>query len=143
MMAVNEKMEDKEPNRDALQSRIGKPLLTWGFVNAFVGLVNFFVTLGILRGILLQCLIWGAIDTVIALITLSGKRRRPLEKLREVLFKNTYLDVGFLILGIILIVINISDIVTGSGIGIIIQGGFLLATDGSHARHVKGLLEHQ
>lgn len=94
----------------------------------------------------LQCLIWGAIDGVIALIGAFDLRRRraagePLDlaatrafgrRLRRLLRLNAGLDVVYVAVGLALLALWRTPEGLGHGLGVVVQGGFLLVFDAWH-----------
>jgi carboxylesterase len=122
----------------AYAQAIGRRLMAWSLLSVIIG-----VTLGIFgdsfwRAFGIQCLVWGAIDGVIAGFGLrsAAKRARPPEvearNLRRLLWVNTGLDGLYIAAGLWLIV-ALGDEWRGHGWGIILQGAFLLIFDAVHA----------
>lgn len=84
----------------------------------------------------LQCAVWGLIDGIIVLFGLHNQSRPDIlaaVKLREFLWLNEGLDMGYLALGITLVLIakNIGDSprLLGAGSAVAIQGFALLLLD--------------
>ena len=98
------------------------------------------------QGFGLQALIWGTIDSIIALTALytvyRRSRRYPDEyrdiaetaRIRRLLRMNGRLDIVYVLGGIAIIALCRADpFFVGNGVGIVIQGSFLLLFDRSHA----------
>ncbi|MBD3195111.1 MAG: hypothetical protein GF317_08660 [Candidatus Lokiarchaeota archaeon] len=105
--------------------------------NVLFSVIFYFFVAELLRGILLQAFFWGLIDGLIGLFTYLRKKAFNLEKIKKILLINTYLDVVYVIIGIVLILIGFNLFLTGNGYGIIIQGLFLFVVDLLHYRHIK------
>lgn len=123
-----------------LNKRIALPLLIWGIINTIVGALYFIPASDLIKGVLLQALFWGLIDAILGLITYLRKKEFKLEKIKKILLINTYLDVLYVVIGIILIMLGISAFLAGNGLGIIIQGLFLFIVDLIHYRYIKDKL---
>lgn len=133
-----------------LGKKIGLPLIVWGTANAVAGIFFFLVPMDILKGILIQALFWGAIDAIIGLAAYLGKKETPLEKVMKSLKVNGVLDIGYMVIGVVLMAVTpvldlpqgdiTANYVIGSGIGIIIQGAFLLLADIHHIHMVKEMM---
>lgn len=85
-----------------------------------------------------QFIVWGLIDGIIVLFGLRDNSRPDLVaaiKLREFLWLNEGLDVGYVAVGITLVIIgrwskvNSASLI-GAGLGVMIQGFLLLLLDG-------------
>lgn len=99
----------------------------------------------------MQVLVWGVINAAIALfglVSLRRKQRRPdaskpeaqgreAHNLRRLLLINVGLDVLYTVAYIIVLSSFTTDFARGNGIGIIIQGGFLLLFDAFYALRVQ------
>ena len=145
-------MEDNKSKQgnEPVGKKIGLPLIIWGIINIGVGIFFLLDINDILKGILLQALFWGAIDGLIGLGAYFGKKKDPLEKILKVLKVNSVLDVGYMVIGIVLILISpildlpvgdiTQDYVIGSGIGVIIQGAFLLIADVHHVVMINKMI---
>lgn len=91
----------------------------------------------------LQCLVWGAIDGLIAWAGLRSaqKRSRPPEveaaHLRRLLWLNAGLDVLYIAVGAALIYFSAGQADwLGHGWGVMVQGAFLLIFDAAHAYYL-------
>jgi len=120
-----------------LKKRIGLPLLVWGAINMFAGIFTLFSPSDLIRGVLLQAFFWGLIDAILGLGTFLSKKDFDLEKVKKILLINVYLDVGYAVVGILLILLGGTTFLMGNGLGVIIQGIFLFIVDLIHHRHIK------
>lgn len=98
------------------------------------------------RGFGIQCLVWGTIDGAIALLGVRDLHRRRAAgehtdtggshafaaRLRKLLRLNAGLDVVYVLAGVALVLLWRTPEGLGHGLGVIVQGGFLLAFDGWH-----------
>ena len=97
---------------------------------------------------------WGAVDLVIAGVgALRGRGRVPTaadqRRLHRILVFNSALDVGYLATGLLMLTRSEQlaarmarvepDKVRGDGVGIIVQGGFLLVLDAVFAIRTRGV----
>lgn len=135
-----------------LQSRISRQLLVWSALSLVVGVALLFAT-PFWRGVGVQALVWGAIDAAIAGFgegTLRRKLKRPdadhpdvllreTRNLRRLLLINAVLDVLYIVAGGVVLSTFTTDFARGNGVGIIIQGGFLLLFDAFYAFRVQRL----
>jgi len=125
-----------------LNKRIGLPLLVWGAINMLAGIFTLFSPSDLIRGVLLQAFFWGLIDGILGLGTFLRKKSFDLEKIKKILLVNVYLDVGYVVVGILLILFGGNVFLMGNGLGLIIQGAFLFIVDLIHHRHIrKNLME--
>jgi len=123
-----------------LHQRMGFPLLIWAPVNIIVGSFYLISSTDFIRGLLIMTLIWGIINGILGLTTFFGKKIYILEKIKKVLLINVYLDVGYVIVGLLLIFIGNFALLIGSGYAIIIQGIILFVFDFLHLNHIKKLI---
>ena len=114
-----------------LSRSIGKLLLTWSISSLIIGIVLLFSSPGtILGGIGLQAIIWGTIDLFIAAYILLKQKEQSAEKIASTVYKNIYLDIVYQVVGILVIIAFLQDpYMMGNGIGVFIQGFFLLLLD--------------
>lgn len=133
-----------------LQGRISRQLLVWSAFSTFVGAALLFAT-PLWRGVGVQALVWGVIDAAIAsfgLLSLRRKLKRPdtdkpevLSKearaLRRVLLINAGLDVLYVVGGVVIVRGLATDFAKGNGVGIVVQGGFLLLFDAFYVLQVQ------
>jgi hypothetical protein len=132
-------MEQNFDNKK-LRRRMGFPLLIWAPINIIVG--SFYITSSsdFIRGVLTMTFIWGIINGILGLTTFFGKKIYVLEKIKKVLLVNVYLDIGYAIVGLLLIFFGNFAILIGSGYAIIVQGILLFVLDFLHHKHVKELI---
>lgn len=137
--------------------RVGGQLATWAVASVAAGAAlawaaaaadasgatGFAATL---RGVALQFVVWGGIDGVIAAAGERDRRRRIARgeardpaatqafgaRLRRLLRLNAGLDVGYVVVGAALLLLWRTPEGLGHGIGVLIQGGFLLLFDAWH-----------
>lgn len=133
-----------------LQSRISRHLLVWSALSVVVGAALLFAA-PFWRGVGVQALVWGVIDAAIAffgLVSLQRKQRRadadqPDTQLREthtlrrLLLVNAGLDVLYIVGGVVILTSFATDFAKGNGVGIIVQGTFLLLFDLFYALRVQ------
>jgi hypothetical protein len=120
-------------------------LLVWGAGSIILGTL-FLVTGGpFLRGIGLQALIWGVVDACLAGFGARRAWKRSREapdeyrttrdalRLVRILRINTALDVVYIAVGItVAVLFRANPFGLGNGVGVIIQGAFLLGFDAVH-----------
>jgi len=123
-----------------LNKRIGLPLLVWGAINMLAGIFTLFSPSELIRGVLLQAFFWGLIDGILGLGIFLRKKEFDLEKIKKILLVNVYLDVGYVVVGILLILFGGNAFLMGNGLGVIIQGLFLFIVDLIHYRHIEKTL---
>lgn len=113
-----------------LARRLGMALIAWSIASIFIGIVLFFIPISILQGIGLQAVLWGVIDALIAVAGVLRNRELPSDKVARFLQINVFLDIGYMVVGVLLIVLLWMDsFILGNGIGVIIQGAFLFVLD--------------
>ena len=147
------------PERDPFQHArtVGRQLSAWALGSMSVGVVLVALTsVGVLSGdagqialgFALQSLIWGAIDGVIAWFGARDLRRRLAageaddalasaafgRRLRRLLLLNAALDVAYVAAGVAILMLWRTPDGLGHGLGVLVQGGFLLLFDTVHAR---------
>lgn len=135
----------------SLQARISRHLLSWSALSIVGGVVLLFLA-PFWRGVGVQALVWGAIDAAIAgfgLRQLRRKQARPeagvpenltreARSLHRTLLINAGLDVLYIIGGVVLTNFA-TEFARGNGVGIIVQGAFLLFFDAFYAFRVQRL----
>jgi len=133
-----------------LQGRISRHLLIWSALSVAAGVALLFAA-PFWRGVGVQALVWGVIDAAIAgfgLLTLRRKRNRPdagrpdvlakeTRNLRRLLLINAGLDVLYIVAGGVVLYAFTTEFARGNGVGIIVQGGFLLLFDTFYALRVE------
>ena len=138
-------------------ARVSAHLGWWALASVLVGTTLLLTperTFGALApiafGFGLQSLIWGAIDGVIALSgALDLRRRRAAgeprdaaatrafgRRLRRLLRLNAALDVVYVAVGLTLLALWRTPEGLGHGLGVVVQGGFLLVFDAWHGWRV-------
>jgi hypothetical protein len=128
-----------ESNR--LARRLGTALVAWSLASIIVGIVLLFVPVSVLQGIGLQAVLWGIIDAIIAMAGVLRNKEMSADKAARFLLINVFLDIVYMVVGVILILIFWVDLfILGNGIGIIIQGAFLFGLDLYFYRRFKLLI---
>ena len=144
-----------DPWRHAAQ--VGRQLGWWALASVLVGAAllltperAFGALAPVAFGFGLQCLLWGAIDGVIASIGAFDLRRRRAageqhdaaatrafgRRLRRLLRLNAGLDVLYVAVGLALLALWRTPEGLGHGLGVVVQGGFLLVFDAWHGWRV-------
>ena len=114
-----------------VQNQISIILLGWGLISLLMGVTLFFFNNDFIRGIGTQFLIWGIVNSLIALFSIKRKSQSNSIKLAKILLFNSFLDLIYLLVAIVLIFeifIN-GDSAVGHGFGVLFQGFFLLIFD--------------
>lgn len=142
-----------DPWRHAV--RVSAQLAAWAFASVALGAALLLAwqlawlpdaVVPVARGFAIQCLVWGAIDGAIALLGTRDLRRRRAAgehtdaggshafaaRLRKLLRLNAGLDVVYVLAGVALVLLWRTPEGLGHGLGVMVQGGFLLAFDGWH-----------
>ena len=128
-----------ESNR--LSRRLGTALIVWSIASIISGIVLMFVPVSVLQGIGLQAVLWGIIDAVIAVAGVLRNMEMSAEKAARFLRINAFLDIGYMLVGLVLILLFWVDaLILGNGIGIIIQGAFLFGLDLFFYQRFKALI---
>lgn len=128
-----------DPGYYDFQKLVGQTLLTWGGINAVLGMAAQLFPNPFIKQFGLQALVWGAIDAVIGLFGLRDARRKQAERaaikpqarrFRVIVLVNALLDVGYISGGMFALRrANARGDRAGMGVGIIVQGAFLLLFD--------------
>ncbi len=132
---------------------VGRQLTVWALASVAAGALLLAVagmaaedTAATLRAVAVQFVVWGAIDGGIAAFGERDRRRRLARgeaddatataafgaRLRRLLRLNAGLDVVYLLVGVVLLLAWRSPEGLGHGLGVLIQGGFLLGLDAWH-----------
>ena len=117
-----------------VEQEISLNLFIWGLCSSLNGIILFFFDNSFINAIGFQFIIWGLIDCLIAMFPFVLRKFKKeshiqnLPKLKKILGINSILDLFYVLAGIFLF-FGIFDINQGHGIGVIIQGGFLLIFD--------------
>lgn len=126
---------------------VHRQLAAWAAVSLATGVLLVLVGTPFWRAVGVQFLVWGAIDGAIAAagwrdgrrIARSGDDRdvaeseRHRRRLRRLLLVNVGLDMLYLAIGTALLGFDAGPVRAGHGVGVIVQGGFLLLFDAWHA----------
>jgi hypothetical protein len=134
-----------------LQTRISRHLLLWSALSMLGGALLILFLTPFWRGVGVQSVVWGVIDAGIALFglyTMRRKRfhpeantpqvlRREARALRRLLLVNVGLDVFYVVAGVVVLLTFDTPFAHGNGVGVLIQGGFLLLFDAFYATRVK------
>ena len=113
-----------------LAHRLGTALIVWSIASIISGIVLVFVPVSVLQGIGLQTVLWGIIDAIIAVAGILRNKKMPANKAARFLRINVFLDIGYMLVGSVLILLFwVDPFILGNGIGIIIQGVFLFGLD--------------
>jgi hypothetical protein len=133
-------------------ARIGRQLGAWAAASVGVGGALLALADGAAaRAFGLQFLVWGAIDGAIAIAgalalrrahargAVADPERAPPERrrLRRLLWVNAGLDVGYVAVAIGILALWRTPEGLGHGLGVLVQGGFLLVFDAVHARRLR------
>ncbi|MBC7194928.1 MAG: hypothetical protein H5U37_04655, partial [Caldisericia bacterium] len=127
----------------SFKKNLSKRLLLWGLLSILLSIILLFSESEIISGLKIQFLIWGIINSIIALFGIIKKDKKfnltkeeykkELTKIKNILKVNTFLDALYILIGLLLIVILNSNLsLIGNGIGVIIQGLFLFFFDLFH-----------
>ena len=132
------------------QTRISTQLFGWSALSVFGGLgMLLLLDDPFLQGIGLQGVVWGVIDAGIAFFGQLGMRRKLADmnapndvyvqreearRLRRLLFTNVGLDVLYVAVGVgVILTFGVeSAFARGNGVGVAVQGAFLLLFDLFH-----------
>lgn len=134
----------------SFQKKLALRLLVWGVPSVLIGMAMTLISDGSahpgLRGFGLEALVWGGIDALIAVYVLlhcwTVGRLQPDEvrevretiRIRRLLVINARLDVVYIVAGIAITAAFLENrFIFGNGIGVIVQGLFLLFFDRIHA----------
>jgi len=141
-----------KPNFYQYQRDRTRILLIWGLANVGGGAVGSWLNqLKFWKQFWGQALGWGAIDALIAVFGLRGVSKKLLKPpsqqavakdirfFHRLLFINAFLDVGYIVGGLIIRQRGSFDreVRAGIGAGFVVQGFFLLVYDALLAREVK------
>ena len=128
----------------SIETEISFILTVWGTSSMIGGLTFLYFNNSFMSAIGFQFFIWGLIDTIIALAPSVYRKIRKtkhienLTKLKKILIINSFLDLGYIAIGILIFIgiFNINEY-NGHGIGVIIQGSFLAIFDTYYAVKIK------
>lgn len=131
---------------------IARQLATWALASAGIGAGLLAWGDPFARAVGIQFLIWGAVDGAIAGVGARDRRRKvtagadrdpqasaaEARRLRRLLWINAGLDVLYVAVGAGLVAFGPGPVVDGHGVGVLIQGAFLLIFDTAHAATLPG-----
>lgn len=120
--------------------RVGKPLIAWAIGNAGIGWAFVMLEPGFWQGLLVQAFFWGVIDGAIGLSAWFGKKEQPLAKLEKIFLVNAWLDAVYMGAGVLVAMVWHVPLGVGTGVGIAIQGAFLLVMDVKHYRAINAVI---
>ena len=138
------------------QTRLTRRLFVWSALSVAFSTLTIFSADNFLRGLAIQCFVWGVIDGAIALFgeRASAKKRLIVQGsasaeneakesrwLSRILWVNTGLDVLYILGGIWLMKTwgAESPLWRGHGVGVVLQGGFLFLFDFFHAVSLRSV----
>jgi hypothetical protein len=126
---------------DKLKQVVGKRVVIWGVISLVIGIVLLFsFQLTLLGGIGVQAIIWGLIDAVIGASIMFKQKEQSIEKISQTVSKSIKFDILVLIIGVIVIIVYLQDpYMIGNGIGVVIQGFFLLVLDNIYHKTLMNL----
>ncbi len=127
--------------KDLLKQNLVRTLMVWSVASITIGVILSFVPDLFVQGIGLQAILWGIIDSVIALVGFRRKQDQPIDKIAKVLLVNVILDIGYQLVGLLLLILVWQDpYIVGNGVGVIIQGVFLFGLDFYYYLRFKRLI---
>jgi hypothetical protein len=126
---------------DKLKQGVGKCLIPWGSFSIIIGIISYLGSPGtIFGGIGLQALIWGAIDIIIAISIVYRQKEQSIVKLAKTVTASIMFDIIVQIIGLLVVIVFFQNLFyMGNGIGVIIQGFFLLLLDCSYLKQLRTL----
>ena len=126
---------------DKLKQGVGKRLMPWGILSVIIGVILYFGSSGtLLGGVGLQAVIWGSIDIVIAISIIYRQKEQSVSKIAKTVSGSIKVDILVQIIGIIIIIFFFQNpFFVGNGIGVIIQGFFLLLLDTTYLKQLRNL----
>jgi hypothetical protein len=124
---------------------IGPQLAVWAALSVAAGAALIVMGTPLWRAFGVQAVAWGAIDGAIAWFGMRDHRRKrrtlgarnaewhaEVVKVRRILLLNVWLDVGYVTVGLLIASFGAEGVRLGHGLGVIVQGAFLLAFDAFH-----------
>jgi hypothetical protein len=125
-----------------LVRQLGRALVAWSIASIIAGVILLLVPVSLLQGIGLQAVLWGIIDILIAMVGIFRQKDQSADKAARFLRINVFLDIGYMLVGMLLSVfLWVDPFILGNGIGIIIQGAFLFILDLYFYQKFKVLIE--
>jgi hypothetical protein len=124
-----------------LHKQLAVILSSWGLTSIAMGITLFFFQVDFLRSLSYQFLIWGLINFFLGIYPLVRNSVPNRSKLYKILLVNSFLDIIYIIISILLIfqIIFEGESVVGHGFGVLIQGLFLLIFDTYYGIKFKNL----
>lgn len=124
-----------------LTQATGKRLMAWSIPSITIGTVMILTSPGtVLGGIGLQAIIWGVIDAVIGTSLLFKRKDQSIAEITRTVSFSIYFDIVAQVAGLIVIVLFFQDpYLMGNGIGVVIQGFFLLMLDSTYYNSLRRL----
>ncbi len=114
---------------DDLQQTLATTLLLWSLVSLGSSVVGLYASPNAFqRSFWFMSGLWGLIDGLIAWYSLVGWRQTP-SQLLPILRFNAALDLLYIAMGVYLLGRS-KPLLRGYGLGVVVQGGFLLLFDG-------------
>ena len=126
-----------------LNRQISLFLMGWGLSSVILGGTLIFFDNPFLKAISIQFLLWGIIDFILGLIPIIRNKISERKKLYKILFFNSFLDIIYILVGLILIFEFVfeGEATIGHGFGVIIQAIFLLVFDTNYGFRAYRLVE--
>lgn len=126
-----------------LNRQISLFLMGWGLSSVILGGTLIFFDNPFLKAISIQFLLWGIIDFILGLIPILRNKISERKKLYKILFFNSFLDIIYILVGLILIFEFVfeGEATIGHGFGVIIQAIFLLVFDTYYGFRAYRLVE--
>ncbi|MBL40990.1 MAG: hypothetical protein CL761_06715 [Chloroflexi bacterium] len=126
-----------------LNRQISLFLMGWGLSSVILGGTLIFFDNPFLKAISIQFLLWGIIDFILGLIPIIRNKISERKKLYKILFFNSFLDIIYILVGLILIFEFVfeGEATIGHGFGVIIQAIFLLVFDTYYGFRAYRLVE--
>ncbi|MBL06686.1 MAG: hypothetical protein CL773_02315 [Chloroflexi bacterium] len=116
-------------------------LTSWGLTSIVMGVTLLFFDVEFLRSLSIQFLIWGAVNFLLGIFPLIRNSVPNRKRLYKILLINSFLDVIYLIVGILLVlqIFFQGESAVGHGFGVVVQGLFLLVFDTYYGLKFKTL----
>ena len=126
-----------------LNRQISLFLMGWGLSSVILGGTLIFFDNPFLKAISIQFLLWGIIDFILGLIPIIRNKISERKKLYKILFINSFLEIIYILVGLILSFEFVfeGEATIGHGFGVIIQAIFLLVFDTYYGFRAYRLVE--
>jgi hypothetical protein len=114
-----------------LNRQISILLIGWGLISLVLGITLIFFKNDFLKAFALQFLLWGFIDFILGLIPIIRDKFTKRKKLYRILFFNSFLDLIYIFIALLLIfeILFEGEKAIGHGFGVLFQAIFLLIFD--------------